>query len=100
MGYRDKFVQVNGLKLRYIEEGRGPAVLLPHGASLGSSADVWEQILSPLASHGFRGRGVAYLFDHHGGDPASRSPEQVGAHIGAEFERLGKVVKASGARID
>ena len=36
---KDKYVTVDGLKLRYIEEGEGPAVLLLHGASLGSSAD-------------------------------------------------------------
>ena len=36
----DKFVTVGGLRTRYIEEGQGPAVILLHGASLGSSADV------------------------------------------------------------
>jgi 4,5:9,10-diseco-3-hydroxy-5,9,17-trioxoandrosta-1(10),2-diene-4-oate hydrolase len=54
MAYQDKFVQVDGLKTRYIEEGGGPAVLLLHGASLGSSADVFERNLSPLANAGVR----------------------------------------------
>jgi len=54
MANRDKFVQVDGLNIRYIEEGTGPAVLLLHGASLGSSAEVWERNLGPLASHGLR----------------------------------------------
>ena len=50
----EKYVQVDGLKIRYLEEGKGPAVLLLHGASLGSSADVWERNLSPLADCGLR----------------------------------------------
>jgi pimeloyl-ACP methyl ester carboxylesterase len=50
----DKFVQADGLKTRYLEEGSGPAVLLLHGASLGSSADVFERNLKPLASYGLR----------------------------------------------
>ena len=50
----ERFVQVDGLKTRYLEEGKGPEVLLLHGASLGSSADVWERNLAPLAGRGFR----------------------------------------------
>ena len=55
---KDKFVTVDGLRLRYIEEGAGPVVLLLHGASLGSSADVFIRNLRPLARAGFRA--VAY----------------------------------------
>jgi 4,5:9,10-diseco-3-hydroxy-5,9,17-trioxoandrosta-1(10),2-diene-4-oate hydrolase len=54
MAYQDDFVQVDGLKTRYIEEGSGPAVILLHGASLGSSADVFTRNLSPLARTGLR----------------------------------------------
>jgi pimeloyl-ACP methyl ester carboxylesterase len=50
----DKFVTVDGLKLRYIEEGSGPSVLFLHGASLGSSADVFLRNLGPFAKAGFR----------------------------------------------
>jgi 4,5:9,10-diseco-3-hydroxy-5,9,17-trioxoandrosta-1(10),2-diene-4-oate hydrolase len=50
----DKFVTVDGLKLRYIEEGSGPSVLFLHGASLGSSADVFLRNLGPFAKSGFR----------------------------------------------
>jgi 4,5:9,10-diseco-3-hydroxy-5,9,17-trioxoandrosta-1(10),2-diene-4-oate hydrolase len=50
----DKFVTVDGLKLRYVEEGEGPTVLLLHGASLGSSADVFLRNIGPLARGGFR----------------------------------------------
>jgi pimeloyl-ACP methyl ester carboxylesterase len=50
----DKFVSIDGLKLRYIEEGSGPSVLFLHGASLGSSADVFLRNLGPFAKAGFR----------------------------------------------
>jgi pimeloyl-ACP methyl ester carboxylesterase len=50
----DKFVTVAGLRTRYIEQGQGPAVILLHGASLGSSADVFKRNLGPLAGMGFR----------------------------------------------
>lgn len=59
---KDKYVTVDGLKLRYIEEGEGPPVLLLHGASLGSSADVFIRNLTPLARAGFR----AIAFDQPG----------------------------------
>jgi len=59
---QDKFVTVDGLKLRYIEQGDGPAVILLHGASLGSSADVFIRNLAPLARAGFR----AIAFDQPG----------------------------------
>ena len=55
---KDKFVTIDGLKIRYIEEGQGPAVIFLHGASLGSSADVFIRNLAPLARAGFRA--IAY----------------------------------------
>jgi pimeloyl-ACP methyl ester carboxylesterase len=58
----DKFVSVDGLKLRYIEDGSGPSVLFLHGASLGSSADVFLRNLGPFAKAGFR----AVSFDYPG----------------------------------
>ena len=48
----DRYVTVDGLRLRYIEEGQGPAAILLHGASLGSSADVFIRNLGPLAKAG------------------------------------------------
>jgi len=54
MAYPEQFVQVDGLKTRYIEQGSGPAAILLHGASLGSSADVFARNLPPLASAGLR----------------------------------------------
>ena len=50
----ERSLRVDGLKVRCLEQGRGAAVLLLHGASLGSSADVWARNLAPLAAHGLR----------------------------------------------
>jgi len=51
---KENFIGVAGLRIRYFEEGKGPPVLLLHGASLGSSADVWTGNLAGLAAHGLR----------------------------------------------
>jgi pimeloyl-ACP methyl ester carboxylesterase len=51
---KDRFVKVDGLKIRYLEEGSGAAAILLHGSSLGSSADVFRRNLSPLGAHGIR----------------------------------------------
>src|ERR1700693_1912800 len=59
---QDKYVTIDALRLRYVEQGQGPAVLLLHGASLGSSADVFIRNLTPLARAGFR----AIAFDQPG----------------------------------
>jgi pimeloyl-ACP methyl ester carboxylesterase len=50
----DKFITVAGLRTRYIEQGQGAVVILLHGASLGSAADVWRRNLGPLADLGLR----------------------------------------------
>ena len=49
-----KQTHADGLGVRYFEEGKGAPVLLLHGASLGSSADVWTRNLAPLAAQGLR----------------------------------------------
>ncbi len=60
--FEDRFVTIDGLRLRYVEAGRGPAIVLLHGGSLGSSADVFLRNLQPLAEAGFR----AIAFDQPG----------------------------------
>ena len=50
----DKFVSVDNLKTRYIDAGAGAAVLLLHGASLGSSVEVYEGTIPVLVSAGLR----------------------------------------------
>jgi pimeloyl-ACP methyl ester carboxylesterase len=51
---RENFIQVEGLRTRYLEQGAGPAVLMLHGGSLGSSADVWTDSIVAFAEHGLR----------------------------------------------
>ncbi|HUQ28924.1 MAG TPA: alpha/beta fold hydrolase [Usitatibacter sp.] len=50
----ENYLEIGGVRVRYLEEGAGPAVILLHDASLGSSADVWTRNLADLAAHGFR----------------------------------------------
>ena len=51
---REHFIEVAGLRIRYLEEGNGPTIVLLHGASLGSSADVWSGNLVDLAASDLR----------------------------------------------
>jgi 2-hydroxy-6-oxonona-2,4-dienedioate hydrolase len=50
----DRFTKVDGLNIRYLEEGSGVPAILLHGSSLGSSADVFRRNLRALAAHGIR----------------------------------------------
>jgi pimeloyl-ACP methyl ester carboxylesterase len=50
----DHFITVDGLNIRYLEEGSGVPAILLHGASLGSSADVFRRNLKELAAGGIR----------------------------------------------
>jgi 2-hydroxy-6-oxonona-2,4-dienedioate hydrolase len=50
----DRFVAVDGRKVRYLEEGRGVPAILLHGSSLGSSADVFRRNLRALGAAGVR----------------------------------------------
>jgi pimeloyl-ACP methyl ester carboxylesterase len=54
----DRFAEWDGLRLRYVEAGAGHPVLLLHGASLGSSADVFIPTMGGFADAGLRA--VAY----------------------------------------
>jgi 4,5:9,10-diseco-3-hydroxy-5,9,17-trioxoandrosta-1(10),2-diene-4-oate hydrolase len=67
----DRFTAIDGLRVRYIEVGQGPAVLFLHGASLGSSADVFLDNIRAFAGAGFRA--IAYDFPGFG---LSEVPEQ------------------------
>src|SRR5438128_10795317 len=49
-----KRIRVDALSVRHFDVGKGAPVLLLHGASLGSSADVWTRNLAALAAHGLR----------------------------------------------
>ena len=50
----EKHVVVDGLKTRYLEEGAGPVILLLHGASLGSSVEVYEGNIPSFVKAGLR----------------------------------------------
>src|SRR5438105_15514094 len=50
----DRFVNVGGCKIRYLEAGAGVPAILLHGASLGSSADVFRRNLRALGERGCR----------------------------------------------
>ncbi|HJY78764.1 MAG TPA: alpha/beta fold hydrolase [Burkholderiales bacterium] len=50
----ERSLRVDGLNVRYLEQGEGAPVLLLHGASLGSSADVWTRNLPALAAQRLR----------------------------------------------
>ena len=50
----DRFVTIDGLNIRYLEEGSGVPAILLHGASLGSSADVFRRNLKALGANGIR----------------------------------------------
>lgn len=85
----DKFVEVDGLRLRYIEEGSGPSVLFLHGASLGSSADVFLRNLGPFAQAGFR----AVAFDLPGFGLSDVPAEQ---SVGQQRNSIPKFIDAAG----
>lgn len=59
---QDKFVTIDGLNIRYIEQGDGHPAIFLHGASLGSSADVFIRNLPVFAQAGIR----ALAFDQPG----------------------------------
>ncbi|MFN4283966.1 MAG: alpha/beta fold hydrolase [Alphaproteobacteria bacterium] len=73
---QDKFVTIDGLRIRYIEEGQGKPVVCLHGASLGSSADVFRRNMGPLARGGLR----VIAFDQPGFG-LSDNPEDHGAGL-------------------
>jgi 2-hydroxy-6-oxonona-2,4-dienedioate hydrolase len=50
----DRFVTVDGLNTRYLEEGSGVPAIMLHGSSLGSSADVFRRNLKALGAQGIR----------------------------------------------
>ncbi len=56
----DRFVTVDGLRIRYLEEGSGVPAILLHGSSLGSSADVFRRNLRALGAQGIRAIAVDF----------------------------------------
>ncbi len=54
MAQHERFINVDGLRTRILEQGSGAPVLLLHGAALGSSADVWTDNMPAFAAKGYR----------------------------------------------
>jgi 2-hydroxy-6-oxonona-2,4-dienedioate hydrolase len=52
-GYEAKFVDVNGIRTRYYEEGEGEPMILLHGAPWGgvASANTWVDNIATLSKH-------------------------------------------------
>src|SRR5438128_3300869 len=57
--------EVDGLRLHYVVEGRGPAVILVHG--LGGFAETWRHNIAPLA-----GRATVFALDLPGFGAAAK----------------------------
>src|SRR5436853_5693002 len=76
----DRFVTVDGLKVRYLEQGSGVPAIFVHGSSLGSSADVFRRNLRALGAAGVR----AIAFDLPGFGK-SDATENSGAAFNKKF---------------
>ena len=83
----DRFVTADGLNIRYLEEGSGVPAILLHGASLGSSADVFRRNLKALGANGIR----AIAFDLPGFGKSDAPPD-----LGARY-RKGVILKVMDA---
>ena len=71
----DRFVAVDGLNMRYLEDGSSVPAILLHGSSLGSSADVFRRNLPALAAGGIR----AIAVDLPGFGKSDPAPDLSGA---------------------
>lgn len=76
----------DGGRLRVVEQGRGPAIVLIHGITLSSA--VWHEQLPALAAAGYRA--VAYDQRGHG----SSTPGADGISLGRLAADLGEVLDA------
>jgi pimeloyl-ACP methyl ester carboxylesterase len=88
-GVRGSHVEVDGLSLRYLQQGTGPDVLLLHGSP--GSVEDWEPVLQPLAA---RFRVTAYDRIGHGYSEGSDLP-----HTPSENARVTRaLIRALGLR--
>lgn len=71
----DRFVAVDGLNIRYLEDGAGVPAILLHGSSLGSSADVFRRNVRALGAAGVR----AIAVDLPGFGKSDPAPDLSGA---------------------
>ena len=76
----ENYFVVDGLNTRYLEEGVGPVVLLLHGASLGSSLEVYENNIPVFAKAGMRT--IAFDLPGYG---LTDNPKDYKSSYGSEF---------------
>ncbi len=74
-GFAGEYITVDGVKIRYVQKGRGPDLLCIHG--LPGSLEDWETVIEPLSAryrvtvydrpgHGFSGtEKIGYNLDHN-----------------------------------
>ena len=81
------FVEVDGHRIRYVDEGEGPPVLLVHG--FGSNLGVWSDVRDHLKAH-HRVIAIDLLgFGHSDRPEADYSPAAQGRRVAAVMDRLG-----------
>jgi pimeloyl-ACP methyl ester carboxylesterase len=68
-----KYVTVDGTRIRYVETGAGPTVVLLHG--LGASIYAWRDVIGPVAAAGFH----VVAFDNRGFGGSDRPASGYGA---------------------
>ena len=54
VGIEERWVTVDGTNIRYLEVGSGPPVIMIHGAQTYLSADIFTDVMGPIADGGFR----------------------------------------------
>jgi pimeloyl-ACP methyl ester carboxylesterase len=78
-GLTAQYVTLDGSRIRYVEAGTGPAVLLIHG--FGASLYAWRHTLRPVAAAGFR----AIAYDNRGFGFSDKPPH---GYSNAAYTRL------------
>jgi pimeloyl-ACP methyl ester carboxylesterase len=58
MSVEERWANVDGLRIRYLEAGSGPAVIMLHGVQAFLSSDIFTGVMEPIAAGGFRA--IAY----------------------------------------
>ena len=79
-----KYVTIEGTRIRYVDTGRGPAVVLLHG--LAASIYTWRRTILPVAQAGFR----VIAFDNRGFGFSDKPPHGYSneAYVGVLYELL------------